>query len=88
VAQQEQPPAFAFEGGWPFTGTPAVNGHQMTAVTSWSVQAAPDGIPVVTLTLVGPDALRLILASEAARVAVSDESREALVSLGWTPPSP
>jgi hypothetical protein len=59
----------------------------MTAVTGWSVQAAPDGIPVVTLTLVGPDALRLILSSDAARVAVSDESREALVSLGWTPPA-
>lgn len=84
-----QPPAaFAFDGQWPFTGTPAINGHAVPTVSSFDVYAGPDAIPVVTLTLVGPDALRLILANEAARVAVSDETAEALVSLGWTPPPP
>ena len=81
------PPVFEYEGGWPFTGTPAVHGHKLGTVTAFDVHAAADGIPVVTLTLVGPGALRLIFGSGAARVQVSDETREALVSLGWTPPS-
>ena len=81
-----QPPVFAFDGSWPFTGTPEVNGHPAAAVTSWTVHAAPDGIPVVTLTLVGAGALKLILGSDAARVQVSDETREALISLGWVAP--
>lgn len=81
-----QPPVFAFDGAWPFTGTPEVNGHPAASVTSWSVQAAPDGIPVVTLTLVGAGALKLILGSDAARAQVSDSTREALISLGWSPP--
>jgi hypothetical protein len=87
AATDEQPPVFAYEGGWPFTGTPEVGGHKLTTVTSWGVHAAPDGVPVVTLHLVGPGALKLILADSAARVAVGDETREALVSLGWTPPA-
>ena len=82
----DQPPVFEFDGSWPFTSTPAVNGHKITTVSSWDVHAAADGIPVVTLTLVGAGALRLILGSDAARAEVSDETREALVSLGWTPP--
>ena len=83
----QPPPVLEFDGAWPFTGTPVVNGHKLTTVSSWDVHAAADGIPVVTLTLVGAGALRLILGSDAARAEVSDETREALVSLGWTPPS-
>jgi hypothetical protein len=83
----DQPPVFEFDGSWPFTGTPQVHGHRLTSVTSFDVRAAPDGTPVVTLTLVGAGALKLILGSEAARVAVSDETREAMVSLGWKPPA-
>lgn len=86
TADAGKPPVLEFDGAWPFTGAVTVNGHPLTAVSSWSVQAAADGIPVVTLTLVGAGALRLILASDAARAEVSDETREALVSLGWTPP--
>jgi hypothetical protein len=82
----EQAPVFEFDGQWPFTGTPSVNGHPVTTVSAFDVHAAPDGIPVVTLTLVGQGALKLVLASGAARVQVSDQTREALVSLGWTPP--
>lgn len=81
------PPVFEFGGAWPFTGTVQVNGHRLTTVTSWGVTADADGVPVVTLSLVGPGALKLILASEAARAEVADETREALVSLGWTPPA-
>jgi hypothetical protein len=80
----EQPPAFTFEGSWPFTGTPAVSGHPIATVSSWDIHAAADGIPVVTLTLVGAGALGLVLG--AARIEVADETREALISLGWTPP--
>jgi hypothetical protein len=87
VAGEQAPPVFAFEGSWPFTGTPQIHGHPMAAVTGWDVHAAPDGTPVVTLALVGQDALRLILADGAARVAIADESREALVALGWKPPA-
>ncbi|HZR50101.1 MAG TPA: hypothetical protein VFB06_11335 [Streptosporangiaceae bacterium] len=87
MADTDPPPAFSFDGSWPFTGTPEVSGHPVATVTAFTVQAAPDGIPAVTLTLVGPDALRLALAPGAARVQVSDQTREALISLGWTPPS-
>jgi hypothetical protein len=83
----EPVPVFAFDGSWPFTGAPAVNGHPVAAVTGFTVTAAPDGIPMVTLTLVGPGALRLLLGEGAARVQVDDQTREALVSLGWTPPA-
>jgi hypothetical protein len=89
VPDDPQPPAaFEFDGAWPFTGTPAVNGNRVTTCSAFTVTAANDGTPVVTLTLVGPDALRLIFASEAARVAVDDQTAAALASLGWTPPPP
>lgn len=81
----EPAPAFKFDGAWPFLGTPEVNGHPLTTVTSFDVHVSADNIPVIHLTLVGPGALELILS--AARVQVSDETREALQSLGWTPPS-
>ena len=82
-----QPPSFEFDGAWPFTGTVKVNGHPVTTVSSWVVGASPDGLPKVTLTLVAPEALKLIFASESARAEVSDETREALISLGWKPPA-
>lgn len=81
----QTPPAFAFDGTWPFTGTPEINGHPAASVTAFSVKADEGGIPVVTVTLVGPGALRLLLGS--ARVQVADETAEALRSLGWTPPA-
>jgi hypothetical protein len=82
----EPVPVFEFDGAWPFTGTPTVSGHALTTVSSFTVRADPDGIPVVTLTLVGAGALKLVFGSGGARVDVSDETREALLSLGWTPP--
>jgi hypothetical protein len=85
--QPPVPPAFEFDGSWPFTGTPSVGGHEVATVSSFRVDAPPDGIPVVTLSLVGAGALRLALAAGAARVQVSDQTREALILLGWTPPA-
>lgn len=81
-----EPPVFSFDGSWPFDGTVTISGHPVAAVSSWSVAAGHDGIPVITLTLVDQGALRLILGPGAASVRVSDETREALISLGWTPP--
>jgi hypothetical protein len=86
VADEHPPAAFEFTGSWPFTGTVTVNGHPLSTVSAWDIRATPDGIPVVTLTLVGPGALSLILGAGAAKTVVSDETREALESLGWTPP--
>lgn len=77
-------PVFSFDGAWPFTGDVKVNGQQVQSVNGFTVSASPDGIPVVTLTLVGPGALKLLLG--AAEVQVDDQTRQALQSLGWTPP--
>jgi hypothetical protein len=82
----DQPPAFEFQGAWPFTGDLKIGGHTLSTVSSWTVRADADGIPVVTLTLIGAGALALILGTGAARAEVSDQTHEALVSLGWTPP--
>ena len=86
MADEQPPAAFGFKGEWPFTGDVTVSGHAIKAISAWDIHAAADGIPVVTLTLVGPGALSLILGSGAAKAAVSDETREALESLGWTAP--
>jgi hypothetical protein len=85
VADEQAPPVFAVDGQWPFTGTVKVNGHPLASVSSWSVTAASDGVPVVSLGLVDQGALRLLL-GPGARVQVSDATRDALMSLGWTPP--
>lgn len=87
MADTPEPPVFTFDGSWPFTGTPEVSGHPLAAVTGFTITAAPDNTPVVTLTLTGPGALKLLLGPGAARVQVSDETREALISLGWKPPA-
>ena len=87
MADAEAPPVFEYDGGqWPFSGAVKVNGHPLASVTSWSVSAASDGVPVATLTLVDQGALKLLL-GPGTRVQVTDATREALVSLGWTPPA-
>ena len=86
MAGDQAPPVFEFDGAWPFTGTVAIGGHKLTTVTSFDIHAAPDGVPVVTLTLVDGGALKLILQDGAARAQVADATREALMALGWTPP--
>lgn len=82
----EQAPAIEFDGAWPFNGGVKIAGHEIASVTAWEITAPADGLPVVTLTLVNGDALRLLLDRGAARVELADETREALISLGWTPP--
>jgi hypothetical protein len=80
----EQPAAFGFTGSWPFDGEVTAGGYPLGTVTSWSVDAPADGLPVVRLVLLAPGALALALAS--AEVAVDDRTRDALISLGWSPP--
>jgi hypothetical protein len=80
----EQPPAFGFTGSWPFDGAVTAGGHPIGTVTSWTVTAPADGLPLVTLTLLAPGALALALKS--AEVMVDDRTREALTALGWKPP--
>lgn len=81
----EQAPVFEFGGQWPFNGTVKIAGHEVASVTAFDIHAAGDGVPVITLTLVDSGALKLLL--ESGQVRVPDATREALVSLGWTPPS-
>ena len=87
VSEGDQPAAvFEVDGQWPFVAAVKVNGHSLVSVSSWSISAASDGVPVISLGLVDQGALRLLL-GPGAKVAVADATREALVSLGWTPPS-
>jgi hypothetical protein len=81
----EKAPAFGFTGSWPFAGEVTAGGHPVGTVTSWTVTAPADGLPVVTLTLLAPAALALVLSS--AEVMVDDRTREALIALGWKPPA-
>lgn len=81
----DQAPMFSFSGSWPFDGTVSAGGKPIGTVTSWTVTAPADGLPLVTLTLLAPTALALALAK--ADVTVDDRTADALVKLGWTPPS-
>lgn len=93
-APQEDVPArqvpavlsFEFDGRPPRMGTPVVNGHQVMAVQSFDVHVDCESVPVVTLNLPAFDALKLILEGEALLIRAGDRTREALISLGWTPP--
>ena len=82
-----QPATFAFEApaGKPWAGTPVINGHEILSAQSINVHLDPAAIPVVTVALIAADALKLVLGD--ARIVIADETREALISMGWTPPA-
>lgn len=75
---------FEFEAEKSWLGTPVVNGHRVCSAESFDIHVSCQDVPAVTLKLIAPDGLKLLLAD--ARVAVDDQTRDALVSLGWTPP--
>jgi hypothetical protein len=77
---------FEFDGAPPYRGVPVVNGHKVHSVSSFDVHMAWNDLPEVRLTLLPVDALKIVLGNGPALVGVSDETREALISLGWTPP--
>jgi len=81
----EKAPAFEFSGSWPFAGEVRIGGHPVGTATAWSVTADADGLPKVTVTLLAPSALALAL--QQADVTVDDKTRDALLALGWTPPT-
>jgi len=84
VARQQA--TFEFEtDGPPWKGTVAVNGHRVMNAASFDVHLDCESVPVVTLNLLCADALRLAF-KDAALVRLGDETRDGLVSLGWTPP--
>jgi hypothetical protein len=64
---------------------PVINGHEIFTTQSIDVHLDPSALPVVTVALLAADALNLVLGD--ARIVTADETREALVSLGWTPPA-
>ena len=74
---------FEFEGNGRRMGIPVVNGHPLATVTEFTVHADARALTEVKLTLLAADAVKLNLTGV---VTVDDETREALVSLGWTPP--
>lgn len=81
----DKAPLFEFDGQWPFNGGVKIAGHEVASVTAFDIHAGHDGVPVITLTLVDSGALKLLL--ESGQVRVPDATRDALVSLGWTPPA-
>ena len=74
---------FVAEGA-AWSGTPVVNGHKVLTCEHIDISIGPDSLPLVTLRLLAAEHLKLILGE--ASVSVVDETREALISLGWTPP--
>lgn len=82
------PATFEFTAteGKAWSGVPVVNGHRILCARRITVAADATAVPVVTLELLPADGLRLMLGD--ARVEVHDRTREALISLGWTPPEP
>lgn len=88
-AGQHEPASFEWEShgaGW--TGVPIVNGHRIHTTEAIDVHIDASSIPRVTLKLAAADFLKLRLTGlPQAHVDVADETREALISLGWTPPA-
>jgi hypothetical protein len=84
VEGQRELASFEFEGRGALTQAPVVNGHRLTSVTSFTAELDVESLPVITLKLVPADMLKLMF--DGVIVAVDDETREALVSLGWTSP--
>lgn len=86
MAEVKRPDQATFEltcDGPAWKAIPAVNGH-VVAAASVDVHLDPEHFPEVTLRLIPADLLKIGLSP--ALVKVDDETREALISLGWTPP--
>ena len=86
VAQAERELAsFEFVTDGPvWRGIPVVNGREILSCERIDVELDASGLPKVTLRLNVRDGLKLGLATAA--VLLDDGTRDALVSLGWTPP--
>lgn len=77
--------SFQFESTGPACrGIPVVNGHELMSVMAADVHLDAESLPVVTLKLFASDLVKLGLG--ATEVRMDEGTREALISLGWTPP--
>lgn len=87
MAEVEHDPAsFEFVTDGPvWKGIPVVNGHKLMSVMSADIHLDGESLPEVTLRLFASDLVKLGLG--AAEVRMDEGTREALVSLGWTPPA-
>lgn len=82
---KQDPMTFEFTSDGPgWRGTPVVNGHKVMSVQSADVHIDAESVSSVTLRLAAADLVKLGLGE--ADVMLDDETREALISLGWTPP--
>ena len=85
TTEAHKPMSFEFTCDGPaWKGVPVVNGHQLLGVKSADVHLDARSFPEVTLTLDAGDLLKLGLGN--AVIKLDEGTREALVSLGWTPP--
>lgn len=85
AGQQRHTFEFATDGpGW--KGAAVVNGHTVLNVTSFDAHVDAESFPAVTVHLLPADGLKFAF-RDSALIRFGDETREALVSLGWTPPA-
>ena len=83
---KRDPASFEFTSDGPaWKGTPVVNGHKLMSVMAADIHLDAQSFPEVTLKLFASDLVKLGLS--AAQVKLDDGTREALISLGWTPPA-
>lgn len=83
---KREPVTFEFVTDGPACkGMPVVNGRNVMGATSVDVHLDANSFPVVTLSLWVTDLVKLGLG--AAEVKLDEGTREALISLGWTPPA-
>lgn len=83
---EHDPASFEFVTDGPvWKGIPVVNGHKLMSVMSADIHLDGNSFPEVTLKLFASDLVKLGLG--AAQVRMDEGTREALVSLGWTPPA-
>jgi len=85
MTTEREPASFEFVTDGPvYKGTPVVNGHKLMTVMAADIHLDGNSFPEVTLRLHVGDLLKLGLG--AAQVKVDSGTRDALISLGWTPP--
>lgn len=78
---------FEFKGDpSPYHGKAVVNGHVVPCY-SVDVRIEPGSVPMVTLAFPAADLLSLSLDGGGLLVKLTEETRAAMISLGWTPPA-
>lgn len=85
-AVKREPMSFEFTCDGPaWKGVPVVNGHRILGASAIDVHLDASSLPEVTLRLSAADGVKLGFAP--AMFALDEGTVQALISLGWTPPS-